>query len=109
MGVFSWRRRSHLGRGIFCGGLACRKSAQVFSQEPRDTLLPLPFLPSRISLGLSVFSCIMGPKLIGESPGLEGAKQGIRRCHYSYGPPSVSPGQEPSGHVTGASELPGEM
>ena len=45
------------------------------------------------------FSCIMGPILI-ESPGLEDAKQGLRKC------PNVSPAQERSGHITGASELP---
>lgn len=61
------------------------------------------------SFWASVFSsCIMGPKLI-ESPGLEGAKQGIRECPCSFSIPNVSPAQERSGRVTGALELPGEM
>ena len=36
------------------------KVLRPFSQETQVTLLPLLFLPSRISLGLHFFSCIMG-------------------------------------------------
>lgn len=51
-----------MGGGVF-GGPACRKSAQVFLPGDPDTSLPLPFLPSRISLGLSFFQLHNGPRI----------------------------------------------
>lgn len=39
------------------------KVLKSFCQETRDTLLPLPLLPSRISLGLSFFQLHNGPKI----------------------------------------------